>query len=110
MGLYTVAQSSKSNLIKSTIPERNGVMKVYPNPTKGVTTLHFTTEFDSEREVAIHIYDITGKKVRTIYQCRSLKKNANTVKLDLYDIPNGMYIVCVIGKKIKTSKLIRIQK
>lgn len=110
VGLYTANLSSKSNLIKSTISEGNGVIKVYPNPTKGITTLHFTSEFDYQREVVIHIYDVTGKKLRTIYHYSSFKKDGNTVELDLYDVPNGMYIVSIIGENIKTSKLIWIQK
>lgn len=57
--------------VTSAIPEKENKltdeslsMKIYPNPVVGESTIEFTTPFVNE--VSLEIYDMTGRKVKTL--------------------------------------------
>ena len=49
-----------------TIPDKFSLGHAYPNPFNPVVTIPFTIE--KPRDVSIHIFDISGRKVSTIFQ------------------------------------------
>jgi hypothetical protein len=48
------------------IPDKFSLGRAYPNPFNPVVTIPFTIE--KPRDVSIHIYDISGRRVNTILQ------------------------------------------
>ena len=69
---------------------------IYPNPAKNFVTL----EFEALQENALlQILDINGRRVRTF----DLKAGVETLRIDVSDLPKGIYTV-ILGNV--TKKLI----
>ena len=63
-------------------------VRLYPNPAKSFVTL----EFEALKEnTLLQILDINGRKVRTF----DLKAGIETLRIDLGDLPKGVYTIMV---------------
>lgn len=72
---------------------------VYPNPTSGLTQI----EFNEGGEYTIEVLDLAGNLVRT---SNEVVNSNETIKMDLSDLPKGVYLVNVAGESTdKTVKL-----
>lgn len=60
-----------------------------PNPVKGLATLSYTLDRDSN--VAISIIDMLGNEIKQIYTGMN-NYGLNSYKLDLHDMPDGVYL------------------
>ena len=69
---------------------------LYPNPAKSFVNLEFET---LEENTLLQILDINGRRVRTL----ELKAGVETLRIDLGDLPKGVYTV-MLGNT--TKKLI----
>jgi Secretion system C-terminal sorting domain/SprB repeat len=69
----------------------NKDIKVYPNPTPGPLNVVLNAESDSK--ATIHITDASGKRVKTIETI--LFSGDNEIKLDVRELPNGVYMLQV---------------
>ena len=69
---------------------------LYPNPAKSFVTLEFET---LQENTLLQILDINGRRVRTL----DLKAGIETLRIDLGDLPKGVYTV-MLGNT--TKKLI----
>lgn len=73
---------------------------VYPNPTNGQVMVQFDNVQEQAR--SIHVYNVAGKKVQS-----ELVTSGKQTKLNLQDLPKGIYIVEVSnGYLSNTQKLI----
>ncbi len=63
-------------------------INLYPNPNKGTFTLTGLTQ-----GMLIEMYDYTGRKVT------SISVNDNTLQLNIYDQPNGVYLLRILSKE-----------
>ena len=73
-------------------------LKVYPNPTTGVLTLHFVT--DSEYLVTVR--DVTGKTL--------LRKTHSDqiMQINISDYPAGIYLLTIDnGKQKSTTRIVK---
>ncbi|MBP7497812.1 MAG: T9SS type A sorting domain-containing protein, partial [Bacteroidales bacterium] len=78
--------------------------KIYPNPAKeSATLIYFLPE---KTEIDFTIYDITGKKLRTIV--KEIKEAGNSsVVFDTSSLNPGVYFYTIkTNRKQKTGKLI----
>ena len=66
---------------------------LYPNPAKSFVTLEFET---LEENTLLQILDINGRRVRTF----DLKAGVETLRIDLGDLPKGVYTV-ILGNTAK---------
>ena len=75
---------------------------LYPNPASKLVQLESnnTDSFDQ-----LNIYDLTGKLVQQIAQSDFITFNANTIQLDVSNLPKGLYLIDVINKKFKITTL-----
>jgi PKD repeat protein len=80
----------------------NNSVSIYPNPTSNNSTLEFFSTI--EENGLVEIYDLVGKKVKSIYN-GPIKKGLNQFELEVMDIPTGVYFV-----KIKTSSGVLTKK
>ena len=69
---------------------------MYPNPAKSFVTLEFET---LQENTLLQILDINGRRVRTL----DLKAGVETLRIDLGDLPKGVYTI-MLGNT--TKKLI----
>ena len=88
MAIFTLASSLQE------VNAREFAM--YPNPAKSFVTLEFET---LEENTLLQILDINGRRVRTL----DLKAGIETLRIDLGDLPKGVYTV-MLGNT--TKKLI----
>jgi len=77
-------------------------IKVFPNPAKGKTNIHYT--LDATQDVTISVQNITGQVVKTVL----LGKNVDGIyNLDCTPFAQGAYLITIIaGEQILTKKLI----
>ena len=77
--------------------EGKQTFSVYPNPVKTELTLLTNVETSG-----ISIYDITGKMVRQITD--------NATKINVQDLPNGVYFVRLVDKNGFVGESVRFVK
>lgn len=70
-------------------------MTVFPNPSSRELNLRIFTDYKGD--VAIHVYDMSGKVRRT----HNIEKNSNLYKtrLDLQGLESGIYMIEVLDNK-----------
>ncbi|MGM0547606.1 MAG: T9SS type A sorting domain-containing protein, partial [Bacteroidota bacterium] len=91
----------------SDVPDEYSLGKNYPNPFSDNTTIEYNTPV--EGEVQIHIYDVLGRKVKTILNERR-PAGYHEVKWTPSQLASGVYIVVMrAGGKQFTKKLTYIK-
>ena len=81
--------------------------KLFPQPASNYTTIQINTDYS--KTVAIELYDITGRRLKSIYNGK-LNPNQNEFILDTSALPNAMYIVTIKSQDFIQSKKLIIQK
>jgi len=72
-------------------PQELGELLTFPNPTSGLTNLHFSSHVNTE--VYILVSDISGKMLRK--STLQVRKGAIEYALDLSEFQSGTYIISV---------------
>lgn len=76
---------------------------VYPNPSTGIFTIKYTGE---DKNVKLNVYDITGRMIGSAEYKNS--GTGLTEQVDLYEFPNGIYIIQLqTENEFKTMKLVK---
>jgi predicted nucleic acid-binding protein len=84
--------------------ETIGQAVIYPNPAQN--EVNVGVYLNEATEVAINIYDITGKLVAEGYN-GLMNSGENIVKLNTTDLTSGLYsTVITTGKSVKNLRLI----
>ncbi len=94
--------------IQESKPEFSSLLNIHPNPTNGRMILDY--QLVQAAEVALKLYDISGRFVRTLYiGQRSLGYRWN--EFDVSDLSSGLYICIFIvnGVKIDSEKVLMIK-
>lgn len=93
---YTIVMDNENTLsidnneIKSVFE-----INVYPNPVVNYITVDFETELS---DVPVELYSLNGKLLYIDNEYRYFGRNS--VKMDMYDYPNGMYLI-KIGEAVR---------
>jgi len=78
-----------------------------PNPFSSVTTIDYYLE--KENHVQLSVYDITGKKIRTLLS-EQQSAGKKTLIFDGSELPSGIYICTLeVGKSVKSSKMVLLR-
>ncbi len=110
MGKYNVTvpptypNNAPANLapMNSSVSQGEPTVTIYPNPSNGEITVE--PKNCEEDKVAVHVHSTTGALV--------LQKNINTERattLSLSNLPNGIYLVSVVGKNNTVYSTQRVQ-
>ncbi|UZT97635.1 M12 family metallo-peptidase [Chryseobacterium fluminis] len=93
-----------SNLSTGETGKENG-LKIYPNPSKGI----FTIESDSKTNISYTLYAMDGKLV---HPKKEVSRNGGKIveKVNVSDLPSGVYIIQVDQEGQKISKKLMINK
>ena len=99
---YATCEYTNGNLTNETLSMDKveailNTLKVYPNPVTSGNTLN--VKFANHLSVDMHLYDVTGKMILTNKMDNSAHK-----KLDLYQIPNGIYFLKIGIDNINITK------
>lgn len=79
---------------------------IYPNPVIS-DNVQLQYNLPNTGNLYITVYDVSGK---TVYQTEVFKTQSGVRKLDLGNLPNGMYLVKVATEAGFTTKKVMIQK
>lgn len=80
-------------------------MKIYPNPSSGITNLEFV--LTEESWVTVQLQDLTGRVVSDICENKLLEKGLHRFTLQAADFPGGSYLcVADIGGNKVVSKVV----
>lgn len=87
----------------------NGIKigELYPNPASTVTTLDYQIENNSD--VAVTIYDMTGKKV-AFYDEGNKQAGSHSIKVDVSKLESGKYICMLSANGAMLNKIINVAK
>jgi glucose/arabinose dehydrogenase len=87
--IYRIHHTPTVGTTTTDSPE-NIIGQNYPNPTTGNTNIDFSIAQTSA--VTIDLYDVTGRKVKTIYNASDVQSGKHTIELsDLSTFANGSY-------------------
>ena len=80
-----------------------GKVGIYPNPAKNEVSVHI--EMDHNSDVAVKVYDLTGRLV--ISETKgTLSKGEHNIKLNTATLGNGIYMYQVVmGEQVETGKI-----
>jgi len=76
-------------------------VKLYPNPANN-GFVNFRFSILEEKNITISIYDISGKLVKSSLSNQNVNIGEHNLKLELSDIPVGMYLVCLTAESGET--------
>jgi hypothetical protein len=85
----SIAQTLTVNLADFVLsPDKNDFdLSIFPNPVSRIGTI--TYKLQSKTEVSLAIFDITGRKLKTIY----FREDQNTCQVDFSKFENGVYFI-----------------
>ncbi|NQU33352.1 MAG: Omp28-related outer membrane protein [Bacteroidetes bacterium] len=101
-----VLQAIKEAIISpSSVPEQDiskeGILKVYPNPSSDFINVHFSVL--NRSLCSINIYNLEGKKVKSLVQ-GYMNPGLYNYEINLSDFPSGEYLVILETSKGKSWK------
>lgn len=84
------------------IPEKFHLYQNYPNPFNPETNIRFSIPFQTK--VSLNIYDLLGRKVKTLLLNESLKPGNYSYNFNGGSLSSGIYICVFSGKDFIESK------
>ncbi|MBN2000615.1 T9SS type A sorting domain-containing protein [candidate division KSB1 bacterium] len=99
----------EATLIKRSknVIDRFDLLQNYPNPFNPVTTINY--HLKQEDFVQLAVYDITGKKVRTLVNQKQ-KAGKQTLTFDASKFASGVYVYILnVGKLTKSRKMLLLR-
>lgn len=82
------------------------VVSHYPNPITSQVTFEFSVE--TSGKCSLEIFDISGKKTKTLFQNLSFEQGSYSIPFELSDLTNGVYLYTLTrGNKQVTKKLVK---
>ena len=81
-------------------------VEVAPNPVQTEATV--TLRVRSEQNVSAGLYDMLGRKVRTLHEGRMAPRQAHRLSLDANGLTSGAYLLRVQGERFETTRRVTI--
>jgi hypothetical protein len=82
------------------------LLEVYPNPLDETTTLNVSYYAQEEGDLIIEIADLPGQVI--LKKSYKATGGLNEIKLELNSLSHGCYLLTLISKKKKSSKIIAV--
>ncbi|TVQ83852.1 MAG: T9SS C-terminal target domain-containing protein, partial [Bacteroidetes bacterium] len=99
--------STSIDEIKNETPEGKLFFRTYPNPFRSYTNIQF--ELDKAIGVTVEIYDLTGRRIKSIIENHPFEPGLHTIVFDGSALAGGMYICHLrLGDGTSQSKLISV--
>lgn len=90
------------------LPENIQLHQNYPNPFNPVTFIPFS--LDAPSAVTITIYDMAGRKVKSVIENQNFSAGRNTVSLDASGLSTGTYIYQLSTPEFTQSQMMTLIK
>jgi hypothetical protein len=96
--LYTTKRLTAPDFVLGTHDQTtempSSAVKLYPNPTSFSRSVELSVELPSATKGSIQLYDLTGRKVKTLY-AGSMQRGINKMNFGLSGIARGLYLVVI---------------
>ncbi len=80
----------------------------HPNPFSGSTTI--TLALKEAQHIEITVYDMLGRRVRTLYQGMVEAQQQRTFRFESGSLPSGPYFIRAVGETFAESKQVLLVK
>ena len=98
-GAYTI-----QNTVSTNDPTLNGLIKIYPNPTRGWLIVEFNNLPIEEMDVTLH--DVIGQ---VVVQKAGAAVTGGQYLVDMQELPGGVYLLkLTIGESVVTKRVVRV--
>lgn len=99
----------EEELVRRPLSERNDIsLSCFPNPV--CSHLNISYSIPKANQVCVNIYDLVGKKIRTLVDCRAVPGQYATKWFIDNNLPTGTYFCCLkYGNIIKIEKILLIR-
>jgi hypothetical protein len=77
-----------------------------PNPVRGVARVRLAVE--QGQDVAVVVYDVTGRQVATLFQGAVAADQALDLALDASALPAGVYVVRATGTDLSLTQRVTV--
>ena len=80
----------------------------YPNPFNPQS--QFSLMVKREQKVAVSVYDVVGRRVRTLFEGTMGAEQARVFVFEAGDLPSGLYLIHAWGEAfVKTHKVMLLK-
>ncbi|NBB73208.1 MAG: T9SS type A sorting domain-containing protein, partial [Bacteroidetes bacterium] len=102
------AQLSEVVSVTLGLASRTTLMPPTPHPARGTTTLQFGLRGGGP--ATLHLYNVVGQHVATLYDGILPAETLQTVRLDTQKLTTGVYFVRLVGDRdIQTRRLVIVR-
>lgn len=108
--LSNLPESINFNGNYSSIPQKDLIYNIYPNPT---FDFNLTIEFEikDKSQLSIDLYDLNGKKINNIFHSKEILKGHYFKNINLQNLAEGVYFISFkTDRTEKSEKIIIHQK
>lgn len=104
----SIASKESENVLNNDVISISTVLSIYPNPGNG----EFTIKYDvlKRADVLIHIFDMKGVLVKTVVNVSQQYEGKYQIPVNLNELPNGLYNVCLTNNGKKTTERLVIER
>ena len=88
--------------------ERFVVEPVYPNPFNPQAQFRFAVQ--RSQQVRVDLYDMLGRRVKTLYEGAPSVGQMHTVRIDGRGLPSGLYVVRLVGETFVEAQTVTLIK
>jgi hypothetical protein len=81
-------------------------VKVAPNPVRTRTTVSLRVR--TEQEVTVALYDVLGRRVRTLHDAPLAPGRAHTLPVNASGLSSGLYLLRASGEQFQTTRRITV--
>lgn len=107
--VQSVAVAENYRLISSSprIPEKNMITNIYPNPNYGKqVSIDFVIV--EQEPISFEIFDLTGRKVHTVYKLESLAQGRYSIELNPKLLGSGLFFAVLKTNKSPNTSMFLI--
>lgn len=83
-------------------------LDLYPNPASGPVTLHYGLKTDAP--ASLFISDLSGKKLQTVFENRTLPAGENYEEISLDELAAGLYFATLVTPAGSVTKKILLRR
>lgn len=104
----SIASKESENVLNNDVISTSTVLSIYPNPGNS----EFTIKYDvlKRSDVLIHIFDMKGVLVKTVVNVSQQYEGKYQIPVNLNELPNGLYNVCLTNNGKKTTERLVIER
>jgi hypothetical protein len=99
---------SLSDTVTATLTLAEAVVLSRPSPSPSRTRTDLTLTVKTRQDVAVALYDVTGRRIRSVYAGRADPSRPLRLEVSTADLPSGVYFLQAVGDAFTTVRKISV--